>query len=146
MDNAITSLMDLIIPALAAFFTDLRTWLTVAMLIGPVLLVVMGLIYFFLAPREANHKLGYRTYFGMGSVQAWQFTQKLAGLVWGGLGIGLGIAMGIVCGINSALPAEEMAGISLICLLVQVGLTLLAWLGIEITIVILFDRHGNQRR
>ena len=54
-------------------------------LIGPVALLVMGLVYRFATPKEANHHLGYRTYFGMGSVEAWRYSQHLAGYAFGGL-------------------------------------------------------------
>lgn len=146
MDNAITSLMDLIIPALGALLSDLRTWLTVAVLLGPILLLVMGLLYFFLPPKEANHKFGYRTYFGMGSIQAWRFTQWLAGLVWGVLGIGLTVAMVIVCIVNGGSTVDAFSSVALICLVVQAGLALLSWLGIEITVAICYDKDGRARR
>ena len=146
MDNAITSLMDLIIPALAAFLTDLRTWISVAMLIGPVLLLVFGCLYFFLPPKEANHKFGYRTYFGMGSVQAWKFTQWIAGIVWGVLGVGLTVAMAIVCGVNAGAVINRFTATALICLVVQAGLVVLGWLGIEITVAVMYDKNGNKRR
>ncbi len=146
MDNAITSLMDLVIPALSALLSDIRTWLNLALLIGPILLLVMGLLYFFLPPKEANHKFGYRTYFGMGSVQAWRFTQWLAGLVWGVLGAGLGIAMTVVCIVNSGAATEAVVGTVLTCLVIQASLTLLGWLGIELTVTILFDKNGKKRR
>lgn len=146
MDNAITSLMDLIIPALGALLSDLRTWLTVAVMLGPILLLVMGLLYFFLPPKEANHKFGYRTYFGMGSIQAWRFTQWVAGLVWGVLGIGLTVAMVIVCIVNGGSSVDAFSAVALICLLVQAGLVLAGWLGIEITVAICYDKDGRARK
>lgn len=146
MDNAITSLMDLIIPALGALLSDLRTWLTVAVLLGPILLLVIGLLYFFLPPKEANHKFGYRTYFGMGSIQAWRFTQWLAGLVWGVLGIGLTVAMVVVCIVNRGSAVDAFSAVALICLAVQAGLVLLGWLGIEITVAICYDKDGRARK
>ena len=93
--------MDAIMDLLAGFdpaalLPDISTTLGVLVLIAriailalPVILLVLGLIYFFRPPKEANHRFGYRTYFGMGSVRAWKFTQRVAGLVWGTLGLGL---------------------------------------------------------
>ena len=57
------------------------------------LLFLLGLVYLFLTPKEANHYIGYRCYFGMGSVNAWRFTQRLAGIVFGSLGLILGSVM-----------------------------------------------------
>ena len=59
----------------------------IAVLIGPAVLLVMGLVYIFASPKEANYTLGYRCYFGMGSVEAWRFTQKLAGIAFVALGL-----------------------------------------------------------
>lgn len=146
MDNAITTLMDKLIPVLEALLTDLHTWLTVAVVLGPVLLLTIGLLYFFLPPKEANHRFGYRTYFGMGSVRAWKFTQRVAGMVWGVLGLGLTIAMVIVYLVNRGEPIDAYAWSILIALLVQVGLVVLGWLGIEATVFVCFDRKGNRRR
>ena len=50
-------------------------------------MIIMGLLYFFAAPKEANHHFGYRCYFGMGSELAWRFTQRLSGIVLGVLGV-----------------------------------------------------------
>ena len=71
------------VPEMDALLSKVQTATTVALLIGPVLMLLLGLWYYFLPPKEANHKFGYRTYFGMGSVQAWKFTQWIAGIVWG---------------------------------------------------------------
>ena len=68
MDNAITDLLAAIIPELGAMLADMRFWLGVAMLIGPILLVLLGAYYYFLAPGEANHKAGFRTHY---SGQIW---------------------------------------------------------------------------
>ena len=75
-----------LLPDLSGLFGSLETVCRVAVMIGPMVLLVMGLAYLFLSPKEANYYFGYRTYFGMGSVHAWRFTQRLAGVVLGGLG------------------------------------------------------------
>ena len=49
--------------------------------VGPICILLLGFIYLFLHPNEANHKLGYRTFFGMGSVHAWRFTQRVSGFI-----------------------------------------------------------------
>ena len=59
----------------------------VGIAIGPVVMLALGLAYLFLAPKEANYYFGYRTYFGMGSVHSWRFTQRLSGIVLSLLGL-----------------------------------------------------------
>ena len=77
--ESIKSLMDgfdpaALLPDLSDLFGSLATLCRFAVMIGPVVLLVLGLAYLFLSPREANYYFGYRCYFGMGSVQAWRFT------------------------------------------------------------------------
>ena len=119
----------------------------VLLLVGPILMVVMGMIYSFAAPDEANHHFGYRCYFGMGSIQAWQFTQHLAGGIWLSLGVCLGLAMVLVKHfVMPQLEIMDMLAYGLVCLLVQVGALLLATIVIRVIVACTFDRHGARRR
>ena len=145
MDNAITDLLDALIPNLDKLVGDMRSWLGVAMIIGPVVFITMGLIYLFLAPPEANHKLGYRTYFGMGSVTAWKFTQKLAGVIWGGLGIVLAIVAIIGCVIMVSQEMNKAVSTALTILIIEAVLAVIAFLTVEITVLLRFDINGSPR-
>ena len=82
-----------LLPNLDTVLGKLALIARIAVLVGPAAMVIMGLTYLFLSPKEANHYLGYRCYYGMGSVEAWQFTQRLAGIVWGAMGLVLGVVM-----------------------------------------------------
>ena len=108
-------------------------------------MLVMGLVYFFLSPKEANHTFGYRTWFGMGSVEAWNFTQKLAGLVWGGLGLILTVIMLLIVNRYRLMDMESMLWSAVRCLLWEAGLALVALLGVNITVTVLFDWNGYRR-
>ena len=79
-----------LLPDLNQALTDLVPVIRYAVLLAPAVLLVMGLVYLFLAPKEANHTLGFRCWWGMSSVEVWQFTQKLAGITWTALGLVLG--------------------------------------------------------
>ena len=76
-----------LLPDLSKVFGSLVGVCRVAVMIGPVIALILGLAYLFLAPKEANYYFGYRCYFGMGSVRAWRFTQRIAGMILGGLGL-----------------------------------------------------------
>lgn len=146
MENAITDLLDALIPNLEKLMGDMRSWLGIAMIIGPVIFIVMGLVYYFLAPPEANHKLGYRTYFGMGSVTAWKFTQKLAGIVWGGLGIILAIVAIIGCVIMVGQELSKATSTALTILIIEAVAAVLAFLTVEITVILRYDMNGSARK
>ena len=71
-----------LLPELGEIFTVITSVCRIAVMVGPIILLILGLAYLFLAPKEANYYFGYRCYFGMGSVEAWRFSQRLAGAVW----------------------------------------------------------------
>ncbi len=118
----------------------------IAVLIGPLVLLVMGLVYLFLSPKEANHYLGYRCYFGMGSVEAWRFTQRLAGIVWGALGIVLSVVMLLVSGSFGKMETIDLLWRAVYCVLWEAGLSLAAYLAVNIIVMVRFNGKGELRK
>ena len=134
-----------LLPELDTLLGKMELLLRILVMAGPVVLLVFGLIYLLAAPKEANHHLGYRCYFGMGSVEAWRYAQKLAGLVWSGLGLVLTVVMLILIGKFRGMDAEAMVWAAIKYILWELGLTVLACLCINITVTCFFDRNGNRR-
>ena len=118
----------------------------VLVIAGPVIMLILGLLYLFAAPREANHHFGYRCYFGMGSEQAWRFTQRIAGMTWIALGSILTVAMLIVTGRFPGQDVLEMLTTAGTCVVVEALVLLIATIAIRITVAAVFDRHGDRRR
>lgn len=146
MDNAITDLLDAIVPELSSFLSNLHFYLGLAMLLGPVLCMAFGAFYFFKPPAEANRKAGYRTYFGMGSVAAWRYTQRLAGMVWGIVGAAL-LIVGIVgCIISGSQAPESSVMTALVIGIIELVCAIGALLFVEITVAAHFDANGNLRK
>ena len=113
---------------------------------GPVIMLILGLLYLFAAPREANHHFGYRCYFGMGSEQAWRFTQRIAGITWTALGAIMTVAMLIVTSRFPKLDVLEMLTSAATSLVTEALVLLAATIIIRITVAAVFDRHGERRR
>ena len=134
------------VPEMTDVLEKTRFLVKFSVLAGPILLLVIGLMYLLFPPKEANHKLGFRTYFGMGSVEAWRFSQKLAGAVLGGLGLILTIVMVLIVNGFRGMEMEPMIMLSGKCILWEIGLAVISWLGINITVTVFFDRKGNRRR
>ena len=148
--DSIKELMDgfdpaALLPELDTVFGKIELVCRVAVMIGPVLLLLLGLTYLFLAPKEANHYLGYRCYFGMGSVQAWRFTQKLSGIVLGGLGLVLTAVMVFMMMSFRGMEVQAMLWRAVKCLIWQAALALLANLAINAAAFFLFDSRGDFR-
>ena len=112
---------------------------------GPVIMLILGLLYLFAAPREANHHFGYRCYFGMGSEQAWRFTQRIAGITWTALGAIMTVVMLIVTGRFSKLDVLEMLTSAVTSLVWEALVLLVATIIIRIIVAARYDRHGERR-
>jgi hypothetical protein len=119
---------------------------TLAILAAPVVMLFMGIAYLFFAPKEANYYFGYRTAFGMGSVSAWRRTQRVAGLVFGGLGLALTILMLMISVTLSSREAMDMVWLTVKCLIWEGIATLLARAVINGSAAYTFDYNGNRRR
>lgn len=117
----------------------------IALFTTPMVLFGFGLYYFLMTPREANYYVGYRCYWGMGSQEAWRYTQKLAGVLW--TLAGLAMIVGVVL-LNLQLPALEPMDVMwkvISCLIYQGLIVLVIRVLIYITVMIRFDRKGNRR-
>ena len=117
----------------------------IAVLAGPILLLVMGILYFFVSPKEANYHFGYRCYFGMGSEEAWHFSQRLAGLVWAALGLVLTIVMAVISSGFRGDPIMDVIFSGIKCLFWELGLATLSCLAINMMCMVRYDRKGNRR-
>lgn len=135
-----------LLPDLQKVFSDIRTWAGLLVLVGPLVLLGVGLYYMFLTPKEANHRTGFRTPFGMGSVSAWRFTQRIAGLVYAGLGLILLIVMLIWKASWGGLDIIPYVTKAVTALIVQGVLVALAWLGLNIVPAVFFRWNGEPRR
>ena len=149
--ESIKSLMDgfdpaALLPDLSDLFGSLATLCRFAVMIGPVVLLVLGLAYLFLSPREANYYFGYRCYFGMGSVQAWRFTQRIAGMLFGGVGLILTIVMYVISGGFAGMEVTDMVWKAAGCLVWQAGLALALTVLVNFLAFFFFDAKGGPRR
>ena len=149
--ESIKSLMDgfdpaALLPDLSELFGSLATLCRFAVMIGPVVLLVLGLAYLFLSPREANYYFGYRCYFGMGSVQAWRFTQRMAGLLFGGVGLILTIVMFLISGGFAGMEVTDMVWRAAGCLAWQAIIAIVLTLLVNFLAFFFFDAKGGPRR
>ena len=135
-----------LLPQLETIFEKMELICRIAVMVGPVVLLAMGLVYLFLTPKEANHYIGYRCYYGMGSVQAWRYTQRLAGLLFGGLGLLLTVIMFFVTNGFAGMNVEDMVWKALSCLVWQAILTVIATIAVNVAAFTKFDRNGEFRK
>ena len=135
-----------LIPSLESVLGALDILTRALVLAGPLSLLGFGLFFFLKPPGEANYTAGYRFRYGMSKVAVWQWMQRLAGMVYGGLGLLLTLVMGIVVTTFSGVDAYEMVWRAVNCLIWEAVLVILATAAINITVMIRYDRKGNLRR
>ena len=135
-----------LVPQMDTLLDKVQWIATVALMIGPLVMLVFGLWYLLMPPKEANHYVGFRTWFGMGSVEAWRATQKIAGFVWGSCGVVLSIVMWIISRSLDKIDAMQMAERVFSCLMWQVGIALITYVGICVVAAVLFDSKGRSRK
>mgnify|MGYP004650870665 CR=1 FL=1 len=135
-----------LLPKMDSIFKNITVICRVCVMLGPIILLVLGLSYLFLAPKEANYYFGYRCYYGMGSVHAWRFTQRIAGMILGGLGLILTVIMAVISLSFGSMAVEDLVWKTVWCLVWQAALSLLATLAINGLAMFWFNRKGELRR
>ena len=133
------------VPAVDSILGWIETLVRIFVMAAPICILGFGLFFLFLPPKEANHRAGYRTYFGMGSVEAWRFTQFLAGIVWSAIGLILTIVMFLIINGYRNMDMMKMVSNAITCVLWEIGAIVVGCLGINITALVLFDQKGNRR-
>ena len=122
-----------------------ETLLRLAVMAGPIVLLGFGLLYLFAPPKEANHSLGYRFWWGMASLDAWTFTQRIAGIGWSVMGLVLTVVMAVICNGFRRMEVMEMTHLAGKCLLWELGLIAGLCLIIDALVIAAFDRRGFRR-
>ena len=134
-----------LLPDLWAIFDKLDVALRVVVLAGPLCLLGLGLLYLLAAPKQATHLFGYRHFWGMSSVDAWQYTQKTAGFVWTGLGALMTIAMAFICNSYRDMAWEAMLLSALISVIAELIFVIVSTFLINALVILAFDRRGDRR-
>lgn len=135
-----------LLPNLSEVFESLAPVCRFAVMVGPIVLLLLGLAYLFLSPREANYYFGYRCYYGMGSVHAWRFTQRLAGLLFSAAGALMSIVMFTLSAGFGGMEVTDMVWKAADCLVWEAGITIGLTLFVNLLAMLRFDRRGELRK
>ena len=133
------------LPKMDSILGWVETLLRICVMAGPLLLLGFGLLYLIAPPKEANYSLGYRFWWSMASLDAWQFTHKLVGIIWTVLGLTLTIVMAVIANAFRRMEPMEMVWSAAKAIGWELGLTLISCLVVNIVVIVLFDRKGYRR-
>ena len=138
--------LSAVLPDLSKIVDSLVPIMKIALMAGPIILLALGLMYLFVAPKEANYTFGYRCYFGMGSVNAWRYTQRLAGILFTGVGLILTLVMfGVTAGFQK-LDVMDMLWKAVKCGIWEAAIIALVNIVLQVTVAFYFDGKGHLRR
>ena len=138
--------LSAVLPDLSKIVDSLAPIMKIALMAGPIILLALGLMYLFVAPKEANYTFGYRCYFGMGSVNAWRYTQRLAGILFTGVGLILTLVMfGVTAGFQK-LDVMDMLWKAVKCGIWEAAIIALVNIVLQVTVAFYFDGTGHLRR
>ena len=135
-----------LLPELDGIVDKMVPIMKVALLAGPVIFLILGLLYLFATPKEANYKFGYRCYFGMGSVHAWRYTQRLAGIVFTGVGLILSLVMFFITAGFGEMDIMDMLWKALKCGIWEAVIIAISSVTINLVVMFYFDGKGNIRK
>jgi len=121
-------------------------WLvSLAVRIGPLCILILGLIYLLIPPKEANRKAGFRTYFGMGSIMAWNFTQRIAGALMIPTGLVLTLIAYSKVGKLASYDLMTIAHAAYDIIKVQVICAFVIFVVMFLVTAVMFNRNGVCR-
>lgn len=135
-----------LLPKLDSLLSKVELLARIVVMAGPVILLVLGLWYLLLPPKEANYAVGYRFFWGMSSVESWQFTQLVAGIVWSVLGLMLSLVMYLLSGGFRNKPLMDIVWKCVEYVFWEMGLLAVSCLIINLTVVFTFNSKGDRRR
>lgn len=135
-----------LLPKLDSLLSKVELLARIVVMAGPVILLVLGLWYLLLPPKEANYAVGYRFFWGMSSVESWRFTQLVAGIVWCVLGLLLSLVMYLLSGGFQDKPLMDIVWKCVEYVFWEMGLLAVSCLIINLTVVFTFNSKGDRRR
>lgn len=134
-----------LLPNLSTFLGWVKFLLGFAVVIGPLVMLGMGLWLFFRPPQEANHSVGYRTKWSMSSLEVWRYAQRLAGFVYMVLGGGLFLITLILSLCFSVMEMPTMVITALVCVILEALLAVAAFVFVEYMLRKYYDKDGYRK-
>ena len=149
--EAITSFLEdfdfaKLLPEIGKFMSGLRFWMNFIMLLGPVVLLIFGVCYYFRPVKEPSDKVGFRVRCAMGSTEAWLFAQKQAGTVWMYLGGAMTVLSVVLLVLLLGAQELTLALIVVIWMSVQAALVVASYFFLRSKVSTHYDKDGKPKK
>lgn len=120
-----------LLPEADVFLGQLRLWMALLVLLGPVLMIGIGAWFYFFPRTRVGDNLGFQGLSPITEKPAWDYAQKMAGMGYGIAGIALLAVFGVLCLFFGLMSPDAMATCTIICVIIELLLTLAVWLGVQ---------------
>ena len=117
----------------------------ILVMVGSFVMLAFGLYCLMIAPKEATYLAGYRFRWGMGSVMAWRFMQRFAGVIFTILGLGSAVYMALHTRHVDELALMDLLMLSIYYSILQAGVALVGCLLTNLAVLMRYDLKGNRR-
>ena len=131
-----------LLPELGKFLSGLRFWIGFVMLLGPVVLLICGLRYYYRPVQIPDRKRGYYLPCAMYTKAAWKFTQRTAGVVWSIAGGAMAVIGLLICLILIKANEMTLVTVAVIWMILEVVAVLVSNMMIRRKVNSCFDRDG----
>ena len=135
-----------LLPEIGKFMSSLRFWMNFIMLLGPVVLLIFGVCYYFRPVEEPSEKLGFRVRCAMGSTEAWLFAQKQAGTVWMYLGGAMTVVSVVLLLLLLGAEAMTLALVAVIWMSLQAILAVASYFFLRSKVSAHYDKEGKPKK
>ena len=135
-----------LLPEIGKFMSSLRFWMNFIMLLGPVVLLIFGVCYYFRPVEEPSEKLGFRVRCAMGSTEAWLFAQKQAGTVWMYLGGAMTVVSVVLLLLLLGAEAMTLALVAVIWMSLQAVLAVASYFFLRSKVSAHYDKEGKPKK
>ncbi len=139
------ALLGNLLPDLSTVMGRVEMAIRLAVMAGPLIMLGLGLLFLLAPPKEANYGLGYRSWWGMASLEAWKYTQRLAGMIWSSLGAVLTIVFAFLCNGLRGMNGMDMVIRGAKCIFWELIFVAAACIAIDVMVMKAFDRDGFRR-
>ncbi len=150
MDKIISMFGDMdfagLVPDIGTFVGKLELTARLCVMVGPLILLGLGLWFLLWPPKDNKSYVGFRTFRRAKTLECWRYTQHIAGRVWGAMGVVLTLILSFVCNGFRKMDGLTMGTTAIICVIVELILLIASIVYINKQVAKKFDKDGIALR
>lgn len=135
-----------LVPDINTFVGKLELAARLCVMVGPLILLGLGLWFLLWPPKDNKSYVGFRTFYRAKTVESWRYAQHIAGCVWGAMGVVLTLILSLICNGFRKMDGLTMGTTAIICVIVELILLIASVIYINRQVAKKFDKDGIALR